>query len=173
MRSCLTQRPKPPLLQSFKHQVQISGQIGLACAGGRRMRSHHEQTTLGNRVKALSHEFPEPPLHPVANHRRADRFAHYQAYSRLAGTREVAVRAIVAVFSGNKGVHGEEAGSGPLALPHDEPEVLRASHPRFTRQHLRGGRGRGRQALRRARPLLRRDAMIARPARVRMRSRKP
>lgn len=134
MRSFLAQRPKPPLLQSFKHQVQISGQIGLACTGGCRMRSHHEQTALGEPGKTHAHQLPEPSLHPVANHRRANRTAYRQAYSRLANRRDVAVPADV-----DEGVHGEEARAGSLALPHDEPEVLRASHPRFSRQHSGAG----------------------------------
>jgi hypothetical protein len=49
MRSSRVQRPNLPPEQSFDHQVQIGGEIGLACARGRRVRAHHEQATLRKR----------------------------------------------------------------------------------------------------------------------------
>ena len=65
----------------------------------------------------------------------------------------------------------EERAPGPASSAHRGRKVLAPPQPIFGRQHvmtcLRG------QADRRARPLPRRDARIARPARVRIRSRKP
>jgi len=68
---------------------------------------------------------------------------------------------------------------GPASGTHREPEVLRPLHPRPPWQHgprYGGQAGRLRsvtQALSRERPLWRRAARTARPARVRIRSRKP
>ncbi len=80
MRSFLAQHPNLPPQQSSKDQVKIGGQIRLACAGGRRMSAHHEQATSGKRDEASAHQFPEPSLYLVANHRRADRTANNKAY---------------------------------------------------------------------------------------------
>ena len=82
MRSSLT-RPNLPPQQSFKNQVKIGDQICLACASSSRMSTQHEQTTPGERGDPPAHEFPEPSLYPVANHRRANRTADYKAYLRL------------------------------------------------------------------------------------------
>lgn len=79
-RSFPAQRPNLPPQESSKHQVQIGGKIRLACARGRRMRTHHEQATLRERGETPAHQFPEPSLHTVTNHRRADRTANNEAY---------------------------------------------------------------------------------------------
>jgi hypothetical protein len=80
MRSLLAQRPNLPPQQSSKHQVQISGEIRLARAGGRRVRAHHEEATLRERSQSHAYQFPEPSLHPVAHYRRANRAANSKAY---------------------------------------------------------------------------------------------
>jgi hypothetical protein len=82
MRSFLAQRPNLPPQQSFQNQVKIGGQIRLACTSGRRMRSQHEEATPREAGDPPAHQFPEPSLHPVANHRRADRTADNKAYLR-------------------------------------------------------------------------------------------
>ena len=69
MRSFLAQRPNLPPQQSSENQVEFGGQIRLACACGRRMSTHHELATSGKRDKTSAHQFPEPSLYPVANHR--------------------------------------------------------------------------------------------------------
>ena len=80
MRSFLAQRPYLPPEQSSDNQVKIGDQICLACASSRRMSTQHEQATPGKRGDPPAHEFPEPSLYPVANHRRANRTASYKAY---------------------------------------------------------------------------------------------
>jgi hypothetical protein len=82
MRSFLAQRPNLPPKQSSENQVKIGGQIRLAGASGRRMCTHHEQATPGEAGQSPAHQFPEPSLHPVANHSRADRTADNKAYLR-------------------------------------------------------------------------------------------
>jgi hypothetical protein len=81
MRS-FSQRPNLPPQQSFENQVKIGGQIRLACVSGRRMCAHNEQATPGKAGEAPAHYLPEPSLHPVANHSRADRTADNKAYLR-------------------------------------------------------------------------------------------
>jgi hypothetical protein len=86
MRSFLAQRPNLPPEQSSKNQVKIGGQISLACASGRRMSAHYEEATPRERDDPPAHQFPEPSLHTVTNHRRADRTAYHEAYLRLVVT---------------------------------------------------------------------------------------
>ena len=89
----LAQRPNLPPHQSSEHQVEIGGKIRLACTSGSRMGTHHEQATSGERGEPPAHEFPEPSLYPVANHRRANRTADNKPTFGLAssGTRPAAV----------------------------------------------------------------------------------
>ena len=47
------------------------------------MCTQHKQTTPRKRDDPPTHQFPEPSLYPVANHRRANRTANYKAYLRL------------------------------------------------------------------------------------------
>ena len=192
------------------------------------MCTQHKQATPGKRGDPPTHQFPEPSLHPVANHRRANRTADYKAYLRhgTGGYRT----------GGRQQMPGQRRATGPSARAHRALELLRAPHPRLLRQHdpsreawarpdrkppalaakpHRGSGGRppdrccgprrrwpkaieqgepsrcgapgesDRRSLTRAipatrhqtascwRPLRRRAAMTARPARVRIRSRKP
>jgi hypothetical protein len=82
MRSFLAQRPYLPPEQSSDNQVKIGDQICLACASSGRMSAQHEQATPGKRGDPPAHEFPEPSLYPVANHRRANCTADNKAYLR-------------------------------------------------------------------------------------------
>jgi hypothetical protein len=82
MRSFLAQRPYLPPEQSSDNQVKIGDQICLACASSGRMSTQHEQATPGKRGDPPAHEFPEPSLYPVANHRRANCTANNKAYLR-------------------------------------------------------------------------------------------
>jgi hypothetical protein len=82
MRSFLAQRPNLPPQQSSENQVEIGGQIGLAYASGGRMCTQHQQATPREPGDPPAHQFPEPSLYPVANHRRANRAANNKAYLR-------------------------------------------------------------------------------------------
>jgi hypothetical protein len=80
---------------------------------------------------------------------------------------------------------GEHGAARTAAGPQHAPEIFGASHPRLLRQHdtscaaraalssQRDLGGQPGQALSCSRPLRRRAASTARPARVRIRSRKP
>ncbi len=183
------------------------------------MCTQHEQATPGKRGDPPTHQFPEPSLHPVANHRRANRTADYKAYLRLGvlGYRT----------GGQQQMPGQGRATSPSARAHRALELLRAPHPRLLRQHDPSSKGRSADNLTRpappaakphrevlgvvpagdiagsrhregdrrsltpvgprpaislsarnqtascSRPLRRRAARTARPARVRIRSRKP
>ena len=135
-RSFLALRPNLPPQQSSDNQVKISGQIRLACASGSRVGTQHEQATPGKRGETPSHQFPEPSLHPVANHRRANRTANNKAYLRritgeyLSGGAGNAVRA-----DWEQQMTGEHGAARAAAGPQHAPEIFGASHPRLLRQH--------------------------------------
>jgi hypothetical protein len=130
MRSFLAQRPNLPPKQSSDNQVEIGGQFGLACASGCRMGAQYEQATPRERGETPAHQFPEPSLHPVANHRRANRTADNQAYlCRVTG----AYRSVSAFRQ--QQVPGDRGPAGSAARSQRQPEVLRPSHPGLLRQH--------------------------------------
>src|SRR6516165_6703281 len=121
-------RAVPPQ-QSSDNQVKIGGQILLACASGCRIRAQHEQATPGKRGDTPAHQFPEPSLHPVANHRRANRTADYKAYLRRV------TGAYRTVGADQQQMPRDHRTARPAARPQDAPEILRPSHPRLLRQH--------------------------------------
>jgi hypothetical protein len=93
----------------------------------------HEQATPGKRGDPPAHQFPEPSLYPVANHRRANRTANYKAYLRLG----------VLGYRTGRGqqVSGQRRATGPPARAHGALELRRAPHPRFLRQHDPSNKG--------------------------------
>jgi hypothetical protein len=127
MRSFLAQRPNLPPQQSSEHQVKIGGQICLACASGGRMRPQHEQATPRKRGDPPAHQFPEPSLYPVANHRRANRTANNKAY----------LRPCISWYrtGGQQQSTGNNGAARPATRAQRTPELIRPSHPRLLRQH--------------------------------------
>jgi len=138
-RSFLAQRPNLPPQQSSDNQVKIGGQIRLACASGRRVGAHHEQATPGKRGETLAHQFPEPSLHPVANHRRANRTADNKAYlcritgEYLSGCADIAASTRRA--DREQQMTCEHGAARTAAGPQHAPEIFGTSHPRLLRQH--------------------------------------
>lgn len=98
---------------------------------------------------------------PVARNAGPDRLAHYQAHGWRAGAQ------------GDVLVHYDSAAPGTLTRPDDGGEVGRAPQAVLARQHLSRNGCLPAQADSSPRPLRRRAEMMARPARVRIRSRKP
>lgn len=160
------QRPNLPPQQPAHHQVQIGGQIRLACGRGRRIGADHKQATCRQHTKIPAHEHTKATSHPVAHHCGANRATDYESYPG---------RFMVPML--REKVPGKARAPGSGAPAHREREFRAVPHPGFAGKHVRAFRGRAgarrRQALRRVRPLWRRAARTARPARVRMRSRKP
>jgi hypothetical protein len=127
MRSLLAQRPNLPPQESSENQVKIGGQICLACARGGRMRPQYEQATPRKPGDPPAHQFPEPSLYPVANHRRANRTANNKAYLRP--------RISWYRTGGQQQSPGNHSAASPATRAQRTPELLRASHPRLLRQH--------------------------------------
>jgi hypothetical protein len=127
MRSFLAQRPNLPPQESSENQVKIGGQIRLACARGGRMRPQHEQATPRKRGDPPAHQFPEPSLYPVANHRRANRTANNKAY----------LRPCISWYctGGQQQSAGNDGAAGSATRAQRAPELIRLSHPRLLRQH--------------------------------------
>jgi hypothetical protein len=149
-------RPNLPPQQPAYDQVQIRGEIRLACVRGRGVRAHHKKATARQRLKVPARQLAKAPLDTVSGHRRADRPANHKSYpGRLAVSDPVGP---------DEQVTHDERPAGTGARTHGQRELLAAAHP---------VRGRQDQALSRARLLCLRAARTARPARVRMRSRKP
>jgi len=109
-------------------------------------------------------QVPEPSANPVPNHGPADSTAHDESHP----WQIICVRP-----------HVQVTNNEPPTEPYSAPsgfEVLLAAHARNSGQHRTPPPSRLRsasQTLTRARPLRRRAASTARPARVRIRSLKP
>jgi hypothetical protein len=127
MRSFLAQRPYLPPEQSSDNQVKIGDQICLACACSCRMSTQHEQATPRKRGDPPAHEFPEPSLYPVANHRRANCTANNKAYLRRGIPWNRPNR--------QKQRTRDNGAAGPAARAQRAPELVRAPHPRLLGQH--------------------------------------
>lgn len=149
-------RPNLPPQQPADHRIQIRDEIRMACVRGCGICAHHKKATARQRLKVPAHQRAKPPLDAVPGDRRANRPADYEPYpGRFLPVPRVVPDQQVAH-------HQRPAGAGPGA--HGQRELRAAAHP---------GLGRQDQALSRSRPLRLREARMARPARVRMRSRKP
>jgi len=148
--------PNLPPQQPADHQIQIRGEIWLACVRGRGICAHHKKATARKRLKVPAHELTQASPDPVPGHRGANRPADDESYpGRLGGMDPVGPDQQVTH-------QARPTRTDPGA--HRQRELRGAPHP---------GLGRQDQALSFSRPLCRRAARTARPARVRMRSRKP
>ena len=147
-------RPNLPPQQPADHRVQICGEIWLARVRGRGVRAHHKKATARQQLKVPAHKRAKPALDTVPGHRRANRPADHESYlGRFPG-----------LLRPGQQVADDTGTARPKPGAHGQRELRAPAHP---------GLGRQNQALSRARPLWRRAARTARPARVRMRSRKP
>ncbi len=149
-------RPNLSPQQPADHRIQIRGEIQMACVRGCGVCAHHKKATARKQLKVPAHKRAKPPLDAVPGDRRANRPAHHKSYpgrflpvKRVFPDQQVAYQARPARTS--PGAHGQR-------------ELRAVTHP---------GLGWQDQALSRSRPLRLRAARTARPARVRMRSRKP
>ena len=149
-------RPNLPPQQPADHRVQIRGEIRMACVRGCGICAHHKKATARKHLKVPAHQRAKLPLNAVPSDRRTNCPAHHKSYpGRFAPVKRVFPDQQVADHAG-------PARTSPGA--HGQRELRAATHP---------GLGRQDQALSRSRPLRLRAARTARPARVRMRSRKP
>src|SRR5579864_7110024 len=72
--------PNLPLQQPTDHQIQIRGEIWLACVRGRSVCAHHKKATARKQLKVPAHELTKAPIDPVPGHRGADRPADHESY---------------------------------------------------------------------------------------------
>jgi hypothetical protein len=149
-------RPNLPPQQPADHRIQICGEIRLARVRGCGICAHHKKATARKRLKIPAHELAKPSLNAVSGYRRPDRPAYHESYPG----RFPLVKSILA--DQQMADHAGRTRTGPGA--YGQRELRAATHSGLRRQD---------QALSRSRPLRLRAARTARPARVRMRSRKP
>jgi len=154
--------PYLPPQQRIHHQAKLGSKICLARGRGRRMRPDHKQATSRQRGQVLTDQWPQAAADPVPHHRDSHCPAHH----------EPGPRRYVLVTGRHEQVPGQQLPAGPPAMADRQREITPPPHPGRCRKHQRL-RARPGQTLTRARPLRRRAARIARPALVRMRSRKP
>jgi hypothetical protein len=130
-------RPNLPPQQSLENQVQISGEIHLACRRGRGICPHHEKTARRKCVEVLAHHDPEAALHTVADHRGPNRTADYKPYlRRLSGANPI-MGARCGHFRYQQ-MPGQRRATGAAPVANRTPKISRSLHPRLPRQHLRG-----------------------------------
>jgi hypothetical protein len=133
----------------------------MARVRGRSVGTHHKKATARKTVKVPAHQLTKAPLHLVPGHRRTNRPADHEPYPGWPHRGWLGIISSVRPYQQVAHDSGP-AGTGPGA--HGQPELGAVTHP---------GLGRQDQALSRSRPLCLRAARTARPARVRIRSRKP
>jgi len=148
--------PNLPPQQPADHRIQIRSEIRMACVRGCGICAHHKKATVRKRLKVPAHECAELPLHAVPGDGRTDRPAYHESYPG----RFLLVEGVIA----DQQMPDEAGPARPGPGAHGQGELGAAAHP---------GLGWQDQALSRSRPLRLRAARTARPARVRMRSRKP
>jgi len=152
------------------HSAQTTIELGPEIPGRRigcgRERPHHDEAAVGQTPDAFAHQVPQAPLHAVAGHGRTHGFRHDEAHP----TRVVPVGSPGRWFDMCGGqVHDHERTTRTATPSHREPEVSGGA------QAMAGGQQpvASPQTARLLRPLRRRADRIARPARVRIRRRKP
>jgi hypothetical protein len=169
--SSRTLRPTLPPKQCSDYQVEFGGEIRLACGSGPGIGTYHQQATFRKRPEIPAGQMSELTAHTVADHGASYRAAHDEAHPG---------RFIVARLA--EQVRRDQLSCRAAAAARCPGELGPPPHPRCRGEHRavtpapacpRKRLASAGQTLTRARPLRRRAARIARPARVRMRSRNP
>ena len=159
------QRLTLPPKQRFDYQVEVGGEIRLACGRTPRIGAYHQQATFRKRPQVPAGQMAQLAAHPVAGDCVAHGATHHEADPGR-----------IIVIGADKQVSRQRRPASPAAFSDGLGELRAPPHPGGGRQHrcspLAAGADAG-QTLTRARPLRRRAARTARPARVRMRSRNP
>lgn len=150
--------------QSPKRCAEVITQRLAARAGRWRQCSHHHQCATGQCIQPASHQMAQPALHAMPDHGTTNRPTDHEAHPR----RRIGV-------AGARHMHDDGAAGRPTAPLHRRRKVVATGQAGGSRQQRRrvfASRIRF-QADNSVRPLRRRAAMMARPARVRMRNRNP
>jgi len=72
--------PALPPQQCAEYQVEIGGEVRLACGGRPGIGTYHKQATSRKRPQVPAGEVAEPPPDPVPHHGRADRSADHESH---------------------------------------------------------------------------------------------
>ena len=163
----------PPCRRSkaADYQVEFGGEIRLACGGGPGIGTHHQQATFRKRAEIPAGQMTEPAPDSVTHDRPAHGLTHHEADPRglvVAGPAEQVARdqRPPCAAAAAQGLARTPSASASVRLREAQAITAALAGP-----HQR--QARVAQTLIRARPLRRRAARTARPARVRMRSRNP
>ncbi len=151
---------RPRLVQAIKDEIEIVPKVDTRATCGRRQRTQHDIGTFGQRAQTCGHQGTQTALDGVACDRVADLLADHERDPRR-----------ITLRPGPQTTMGEDgAGSRTASSPDGCPNVVARAQAMGCAQHRTASTA---QADRRARPLRRRSPRIARPARVRIRRRKP
>ena len=159
-----------PRIEDFcRKRVQAAIQILCdRCVGPRTgpWQRPNDQQCTGTKSRYPMHDLvSKHPGHSVSNYRIPNTSAHDKPDARgLAVPRQPTTHQLIAVR--HLRIHQQTSSPGPTPTSRNQREVGRLRDPMLARQHLS-------QALTRLRPLDLRALTIERPARVRIRSRKP
>jgi hypothetical protein len=161
------QRLTLPPKQCSDYQVEVGGEIRLACGRTPRIGAYHQQATFRKRPQVPAGQMAQLAAHPVAYDCAAHGAAHHEADPGR-----------IIVIGADEQMSRQRWLASPASCSDGQGELRAAPHPGGGRKHrcspLAAGAGAGAgQTLTRARPLRRRAERTARPARVRMRSRNP
>ena len=127
-----TLHPALPPQQSAEYQVEIGGEIRLACGRGPGIGAYHKQATSRKRPQIPAGQMTEPPPDPVPHHRRAHRPAHDESDpGRLIPARP------------HQQMAGQQRPAGPAAAADRRGEICPMPHPRRCGKHRRSPRPRG------------------------------
>lgn len=164
-------QPRPPPRESLRitgdkpkptdRGVEITAELSARRDRRGRQRAHNQRAARLDGSQPLPHDMPQPAHDTVADHRVADRLAHHEA-DLCRGNTDAEPGGLL----GGNGMHNQPGTSGSTSLSGHLAKVLAAGQSGGSGEHAT-------QADRRARPLRRRAARIALPARVRMRRRNP
>jgi hypothetical protein len=72
-------RPTLPPKQSLEHQVELGGQIRLACGSGPGTGAHHQQATFRKRLQIPAGQMTEPAPHFITNHSATYGTVHHES----------------------------------------------------------------------------------------------
>lgn len=147
-------RLERPAAQPGHGVIEVCGQLLGRRTGGIWQRAQNNQVSWQEPGHALCADTPQAPSHLVTDDGSANPLTDDQAHP-------CGISAIT-----RKDVEYQSGARCPPSSAHRRGEVSASVHPMCRWQHRV-------QAARRARPLRRREERIERPARVRMRSRKP
>jgi len=152
--SWLLSRPNLPPKQPAEHQIELGGEISLACIRCPGISADDKQATRWQATGARSGHFAQPTAHTVAHHRAPECPGHHETHTRwrrsIAGHRTLRcrLRTPFAIWSylsaaatarggsdaiSDKKVRGEQLAACAPTSANRQLEILAPPHPRRRR----------------------------------------